>query len=255
MEPPFQVRSIGYVQNKPLDITAGTKQNDIMINLFTEGKGYYKNNAFRENIIQPCIAFFLPEDSGILVCDKHEPYKRYYMRYSGKYARYLTKNIIEKYKNQFIQCNDISSIELNFKSSNYIIRKELPQQMGILESKLSTILTNLLDDNPENQQKKITEEKLDVYLQERLDRKLSLDQMANDFHLSTRQLSRHSNSFFGMGIIKYHESLKMNLALRLLENKILKINEIAMRLGYSDPLHFSRVFKNKYGKSPTNYHN
>lgn len=257
MNIPFQVRSLGVIENKPLHTTPGTKEDDFMFNLFLSGKGFYKNHTLEKTIDQPGIAFFLPDDPGILVCDHDDPYHHYYLRYNGEYAKHLTNKIIEKYNSQFIYYENLPALEAILKieglSNRSIMRGELPEEMGILESKLSQILTLLLDDKEEDQKKRITASSLEVYLQSRLHQKLSLTEMAEDFHISSRQLNRHSKKYYGISIVQLHEKLKMNLAINLLDNSNLRINEIALRLGYSDPLHFSRVFKKREGISPINY--
>lgn len=39
----------------------------------------------------------------------------------------------------------------------------------------------------------------------------------------------------------------------LLQNTDLPVQEVAERIGYEDPLTFSKMFKNTYGKSPKKY--
>ena len=50
-------------------------------------------------------------------------------------------------------------------------------------------------------------------------------------------------------------SYRMKKAAELLEGTKLSIKEIANAVGYEDPLHFSRAFKNEYGISPKNWRN
>lgn len=60
-------------------------------------------------------------------------------------------------------------------------------------------------------------------------------------------------SNFGMSPRQYVQSIRMNQAKSIMDNQDFDtIGEIAESVGYKDPLYFSRVFKNKYGISPSN---
>lgn len=64
-----------------------------------------------------------------------------------------------------------------------------------------------------------------------------------------RKLQEESTSF--QGIV---ESVKAELAIGMLKNRTLTVNEVAYRLGYSEPSVFRRAFKKWTGKSPKGYH-
>jgi AraC-like DNA-binding protein len=49
------------------------------------------------------------------------------------------------------------------------------------------------------------------------------------------------------------EFLRMEKAAELLSNTSLPINEVASKVGYPDPLAFSKKFKESYGMSPKAY--
>lgn len=57
----------------------------------------------------------------------------------------------------------------------------------------------------------------------------------------------------GEGPKEYLTELRMNLAKRLLSERKLTVGEIAEQCGYGSLYHFSRAFKTKCGKNPTEY--
>ncbi|MFB9328016.1 response regulator [Paenibacillus aurantiacus] len=57
----------------------------------------------------------------------------------------------------------------------------------------------------------------------------------------------------GQTFSTYIMTLRMEKAIKLLNNPTLRINEIASQVGYDNIYHFSRAFKNYSGKSPTEY--
>jgi AraC-like DNA-binding protein len=52
---------------------------------------------------------------------------------------------------------------------------------------------------------------------------------------------------------KYFIRLRMQRACQLLEGTLLSVKEVAIQLGYRDPLYFSRAFKSVKGVAPSDY--
>ena len=57
----------------------------------------------------------------------------------------------------------------------------------------------------------------------------------------------------GVSLQAYLKDYRLQQGCRLLSETGLPVNEIAFRIGYEDPLSFSKVFKDTYGISPTEY--
>lgn len=60
---------------------------------------------------------------------------------------------------------------------------------------------------------------------------------------------------FNMSPKEYVTSLKMERAKELLSSEKSTVGDVAFQLGYSDIYHFSKIFKNKTGQSPSEYKN
>lgn len=60
---------------------------------------------------------------------------------------------------------------------------------------------------------------------------------------------------FNMSPKEYVTSLKMERAKELLSSEKSTVGDVAFQLGYSDIYHFSKIFKNKTGHSPSEYRN
>lgn len=79
-----------------------------------------------------------------------------------------------------------------------------------------------------------------------------MDLITAQLHLTPRTVQRRLQEE-GTSFQKIADSVKSELALGLLKNKTLTINEIAYRLGYSDASVFRRAFKKWTGDSPGAY--
>jgi len=91
------------------------------------------------------------------------------------------------------------------------------------------------------------------YLLDRLADPPSLPAMAGAFALSTAQFSRLFKQQFGASPVRYLTRLRIDHAAELLHRTDLKLAAIAARVGYHDPYHFSRVFKQTTGIAPSAY--
>jgi AraC-like DNA-binding protein/mannose-6-phosphate isomerase-like protein (cupin superfamily) len=91
------------------------------------------------------------------------------------------------------------------------------------------------------------------YIQEHLTEKLTVQKLAQQISVSPRYLSQLFKKEYGYTVMTFIRNRKLSHSLVLLENPDLAISEIARQLGFSDIYHFSKVFKQYYGISPTEY--
>ena len=83
----------------------------------------------------------------------------------------------------------------------------------------------------------------------------SLEQIAEKCHIDSAYLCRLFKRFDNRSPYQYLMRMKMNLAAQRLQLPNSSVKEIAFELGFSDPFHFSRVFKRIFGISPSTFKN
>ena len=83
----------------------------------------------------------------------------------------------------------------------------------------------------------------------------TVSEMAEACSLSESYFRLAFQKFSGMPPKLYVDKIKMGIATRKLINTNMKIQELASHLGYMDPYHFSRRFKQIIGASPIQYRN
>ena len=96
-------------------------------------------------------------------------------------------------------------------------------------------------------------EKTLAYIDDHLNEKLSVTELANLQYLSPAHFSRMFKKATGEGCNEYIVRRKMEKAAFLLKTTHLKISEIASQIGYEDSNYFSLSFKKYFGKNPTEY--
>lgn len=82
---------------------------------------------------------------------------------------------------------------------------------------------------------------------------LSLQQVADNIGFSKNYLSNLFKQETGTTIWNYLVGVRMQKAREMVLNTDLKLYEIADRLGYTDQIYFSRIFKEHYGFSPLEF--
>ena len=85
------------------------------------------------------------------------------------------------------------------------------------------------------------------------DPELSVTTIAKSFYLNYQYLSKLFHCDTGMSIQTFLQRLRIEQACILLEQTSLPFADIALRVGYSDAKHFSRVFRRCKGLSPRDY--
>lgn len=90
-----------------------------------------------------------------------------------------------------------------------------------------------------------------VRIHENLGRPLQPSELAAELHVSLRTLERVLSATLQCTPRQLIVTMKMREARRLLESGRLRVNEVAYRLGFATPGHFSARFKSFYRTSPS----
>lgn len=91
------------------------------------------------------------------------------------------------------------------------------------------------------------------YLESRVDGTIQVKELAELVGMSPSHLSSLFREATGSGPNAFHTSLKMSQARGMLDTTTMPVTEIALAVGYTDPLYFSRHFRRIHGTSPTLY--
>nr|WP_275583065.1 AraC family transcriptional regulator [Gracilibacillus alcaliphilus] len=98
--------------------------------------------------------------------------------------------------------------------------------------------------------------RLIAWIDQNYQRNITLDEMAENLHLSKYYMSRIFKDTTGMTIMQYLMNRRLVRTKYLLEmypNK--SMLDIAMESGFESSSHFSRKFRNHFHVSPTEYRN
>lgn len=97
---------------------------------------------------------------------------------------------------------------------------------------------------------------LQSYFCENMALQLSIDQLAQQYHLAPTYLSSLFKKNTGMTIVQFRQHVRIHWAEWLMKDNSLKLRDIAEKVGFEDYNYFSRVFSNlHHGISPESYRN
>jgi AraC-like DNA-binding protein len=83
--------------------------------------------------------------------------------------------------------------------------------------------------------------------------RIRVPELARRAHLSPSHFAAVFQKHTGCSVLRYFTRLRMQRACELLDTTDLPIKTIAARVGFEDPLHFSRAFRKIYALSPQQY--
>ena len=95
-----------------------------------------------------------------------------------------------------------------------------------------------------------------AYIEQHIDRPITLDEVAENAGRSRSSISHSFRKILGKSFSKVVIEAKLSKAEEYFKNTPnLSIEEVAFKLGYKDPLYFSRLYKKNRGISPSEYRN
>ncbi|TMU88305.1 response regulator [Bacillus sp. BHET2] len=103
------------------------------------------------------------------------------------------------------------------------------------------------------QKEKNNMQHIEEFLQQHYQEEINLQDIADRFYLSREYISRKFKQDYGATITDYVTTIRMEKAMKLLENSYLKIYEVAYGVGYGNEKYFSKVFKKHIGVTPNEY--
>ena len=92
-------------------------------------------------------------------------------------------------------------------------------------------------------------------IRQNVEKQLDMEDMARDYNIGYSYFRKMFKSYTGVSPHKYHLELKIMRARELLLSTDKSVKEISYDLGFQTIHYFSRLFKNKVGKSPTEFRN
>lgn len=256
---PFRIRTLGRIRRQPYHVTAGTYHDDAMVTVVRDGRGLYYAAGEVMTVEGGYVGLVLPSsDPGLLMADPEAPYDHYYCRFGGREALRMAREIASvhggasffpsrRWSDALAVCESMLALEPATGSA-------ATEWMGEGEAALCRLLALLLT-KPTSKSIALGASSLRHYLAQHVSHPFDLEQMAAHFGTSRSHLSRRGHALLGEPLAVASRRLRLDLACSMLDASVLElsVSEVARRVGYDDPLHFSKVFRRHVGVSPRQY--
>jgi len=139
---------------------------------------------------------------------------------------------------------------------------------------LHMVINNLISKNlrlkgkfsgVQQQKDKVEEKKVkgnDEVLMERImkvvnehldDSDFNVEMLTKEIGISRAQLHRKMKEMTGLPVSEFIRNIRLEQAVRLLEEQKINVTQVAYSVGFSNLAHFSTVFRKQFGVSPTDY--
>ncbi len=91
------------------------------------------------------------------------------------------------------------------------------------------------------------------YIKENYKEKISVEDIANQTHISASHLFAIFKKQIGVSPICFLNNYRLSVAAELLQGTTKPINQISAEVGIDDSIYFNKIFKNHYQMSPSKY--
>jgi len=214
------------------------------------GKGYVIVNNKKHTVKAGDTYLLKPTENCEYFSDKNNPYQKIWINFRGP----LAYELVSQYNLQdtiYTNVNLAPCFEKLFKI------EEISVDLDIINFKLASIITEMLMLLAESKNTSKNVSSLATTIRNSLDyyinQPFSLENLAKELNTSKTEIIRQFKKAYNITPYQYVLKIKLAQAKIMLENGPYSIVEIAERFAFNNPYHFSEIFKEKIGLSPTEY--
>lgn len=142
---------------------------------------------------------------------------------------------------------------LRLQITDYILKPVNYQEFGTCIDNLKISMFENRTTEETDEQEEHTILGIVRYMQEHLTEEISLNVLAEEFHLSASYISQLFKNEIGVNFLAYLTNIRMEQAKKLLLSSSLSIAEVSEKSGYGDYRVFTKAFKKSEGVTPSQY--
>ncbi|GBU07987.1 AraC family transcriptional regulator [Bacteroidales bacterium] len=250
---------IGYYPKAKFHFRERIEGNKEYILLYCEkGSGWVEYQLERYLLKENQVFIIPPSQAHAYGADPKDPWSIYWLHFRGDNAA-MFDSIMGKIM-------DIEDSDKGRHKDRFLLFEEMyqnlsmgysPENLEYISFCLMHFLASIKYLNQFREIKKVKEsdiiQKSIVYMKEHLETKTSLEDIAQHVSYSTSHFCSLFTQRTSYSPVEYYHQLKIQRACSYLQFSDLKIKEIAFRLCYFDPFHFSKAFRQEMEISPSEY--
>ncbi len=254
----FYVTDIGYYPQASHHYRTRKKgANEFIFIYCTEGEGELRI-AEEQIKVLPNRFYIIPKSTAHeYQADKLNPWSIYWMHFDGNMAQHL----FDRYRSNLQKVGivpfesyriDLFNQIFQILNSDYVVpRLEYANILGL--NFISSFIFFEIDRSVHLKGHNDLVVTIVDFLTKNLDKSLKSEDIAKEFNYSSSYLFNLFKKRTGYSLIHFFNLKKTQKACEYLNYTDLSVKEISYRMGFQDPLYFSRLFKRYMGLSPRAY--
>lgn len=249
--------AIGYYPGASGHTMARDRHDDNLLLYCTAGKGQLTTEGRRYRVSEGQVILLPQGLPHSYEADEEDPWTLYWVHFQGASTRVFMQYLGYRDHQSLIDAG-VSPVLIGAFTSLLEVRRTGYSTRAFINASnhLRHLLTQVsmeISAHAGRLQSGFELEQVQAYMLEHIDQPVTLDNLAAVANMSKYHFSSRYKQLTGYSPIKHFLNMKMEHACRLLDATNLGVGEIARRVGYEDPLYFSRLFRNTVGSSPRGY--
>jgi len=235
----------------------GRVLQEYQINYITEGEGLMETREGTYPVREGCVILLRPN-----VWHRYRPLKstgwmEHYVGFAGEMADKMIKSSEWLNGSPVIQIGFQENIIHSFQDISNHAKTERPGYHQICSGLVMQILGQIISlKKNENFRHSMIEkaiQKACLIIRDNPARNLNIGDLAGDLNINYSHFRKAFKKYTGLSPMQYHTSLRMKQAVYLLTNTDLSVKEISFNLGFCSVFYFSKLFKEKTNRTPSDY--
>ena len=250
----------GEQETDPLHRYVQVNLDHVLVHFVTEGKGRFFSDAGVYELTSGDSFFIFPDEIAGYISDELQPWTYMWLALRGSYVKALLSEIGISSSSPISRTARIPELTSRYRKIYQAFergRLSCDMEAGGLAR---ILLAHYMDDqlgNSASNSKPMIHQQIDQlvrWMNTSYMEPLSIEAMAAQLGYHRTYLARMFHQYMGVSPMQYLTALRLERAAILLQSsQSFTVEEIASLVGYKDPLYFSKLFKQKYGLSPSIY--
>ena len=251
----------GIEKCKPNHSYGPTIREHFIIHMVIKGKGIYKTDTSMYHLSKGHFFIIFPEEQTFYQADKSDPWEYTWIGFNGSKAASLLEVLGIDKKHPVGEIKDFDNIlievekNLNLSPFEEIARMKMVGFLYNLFTHLETITDDTLLGQTDKYNKQISysHEAIKYIRQNYQDENFKIKDISNYLALNESYLSYIFRQVTGQTLHSYLVEFRIQKSRKLLETTDLTVKEISEKVGYKNPLSFTRIFKQIMNMPPSEY--
>ena len=247
----ISVTEIGY-NRVPAGLHQLLKRDTYILHYIENGKGIYMNTPFEKTNGY----LVVPNEVETILADDYQPYESCWIMFRGNIARQMLKQCNLTHNCVFPFSYNRECVELIKEAifkEDYANEYEESYAMQSLFYKIMAL--HMKDIESKDPVSVSIAHKVALYIERSYYNPISISDLAANFHISRNYLYTLFKQEYGVSPQEYLISYRIEKAKKMFKSSIsrLSVKEVAIAVGFDNPLYFSRLFHSRTGISPSEF--